>query len=970
MAGDRADDVVRVRTRPDFTGFDARMRKVTGKRRETLVKAVLDAREAKQDLDKLLKSKAVIDLDARTAEAKKKLESLQTQIKGLADKRVLIDADITEARGQVKRLQAQLAEADDKAKITIKADIEKARAEVKRLTADLQSNRSVTAKVQLDARKAKEELKGLEDDREVVLQAKTDTAAAKAALAVLARRRIVNFVVKINNLTGATATLKNLAMGLSGVNMLREWKRGLESMLTRLPQTTVRLAALAPALASVASVGMTALGSIGPIAASIAQIGPIALGAVPALGALALSAGVLVAAFKDLDAEDASAPVKAFSAAVKDAKSQLSDMRKRIQDTFFSAGGDIAGTFRSLVDQVLPELESATTRVATSLGGTFESVLATVRDGLSAGVLDQFGEHLSQSIDNARAGVSGFVEGLLRIGTVGARVLPDVGTWISDIGQRFAAWTVDADIEGLLRRAAEQAGFLWQAVKDLGGIISGVFRAMSDSGGGLESFSSTLKAIRDVVESPGFQETMRTIFAGAAAGAAALRLALGPVGEALQSMSGLIGGSLESLGKTFAKIVEGIARALSTPAAQDGIAAAIEGIGRLVEGIPWEAFGGILGTIGKMIGDLGPVVGDIIAQLAPAVDDLLVAIEPLIPILGDMIVSLMPAVTSLIEGLIPVIEALAPVLEAIAPIIGPLADLIVSILVPAFADVARIIEIVMPVIEWMSKGLEKLIAFWQDLVNGDWSDAWEKLQEIVGYVSDAVVAIVGGLARMVVNKAKDLARDAGAAIAGWVEDLKTRIKEGWNDAVAAVERGVQDAIDWVRSLPRKAVEALSGIGQTLYSSGRSLLRGFLDGITSMAQSVKDKVTDVLKSIRNLFPFSPAKEGPFSGKGWVLYSGISVGEGLAKGMEAARAEVRAGALGLVSSAQNVFDGLRPSLNADVSAAAGGPGAGNSLTVTFGDVTVRKESDIRAIAQQIADVQLGKAQSAGHLGLGLS
>lgn len=35
-------------------------------------------------------------------------------------------------------------------------------------------------------------------------------------------------------------------------------------------------------------------------------------------------------------------------------------------------------------------------------------------------------------------------------------------------------------------------------------------------------------------------------------------------------------------------------------------------------------------------------------------------------------------------------------------------------------------------------------------------------------------------------------------------------------------------------------------------------------------------------MRNLLPFSPAKEGPFSGKGWSLYSGQSIVEALAEG----------------------------------------------------------------------------------------
>ena len=40
---------------------------------------------------------------------------------------------------------------------------------------------------------------------------------------------------------------------------------------------------------------------------------------------------------------------------------------------------------------------------------------------------------------------------------------------------------------------------------------------------------------------------------------------------------------------------------------------------------------------------------------------------------------------------------------------------------------------------------------------------------------------------------------------------------------------------------------------------------------------------VMSKAREYLPFSPAKRGPFSGKGWTLYSGRSIVEGLAQGV---------------------------------------------------------------------------------------
>jgi phage-related protein len=69
----------------------------------------------------------------------------------------------------------------------------------------------------------------------------------------------------------------------------------------------------------------------------------------------------------------------------------------------------------------------------------------------------------------------------------------------------------------------------------------------------------------------------------------------------------------------------------------------------------------------------------------------------------------------------------------------------------------------------------------------------------------------------------------------------------------------------------------------LFRAGTSIIQGLIDGIKSMIGKVTGAIGNVLSAARNLLPFSPAKEGPFSGKGWTLYSGRSISEALAQGI---------------------------------------------------------------------------------------
>lgn len=100
---------------------------------------------------------------------------------------------------------------------------------------------------------------------------------------------------------------------------------------------------------------------------------------------------------------------------------------------------------------------------------------------------------------------------------------------------------------------------------------------------------------------------------------------------------------------------------------------------------------------------------------------------------------------------------------------------------------------------------------------------------------------------------------------------------------AVVSRGTS-AVSWVRGLPGRALNALGNLGSYLYNSGRSLLQGFVNGIKSMIGAPANAVKGALSKARNLLPFSPAKEGPFSGRGWTLYSGHSLMYGLAQGIK--------------------------------------------------------------------------------------
>ncbi len=103
--------------------------------------------------------------------------------------------------------------------------------------------------------------------------------------------------------------------------------------------------------------------------------------------------------------------------------------------------------------------------------------------------------------------------------------------------------------------------------------------------------------------------------------------------------------------------------------------------------------------------------------------------------------------------------------------------------------------------------------------------------------------------------------------------------------VSVVSGGIGQAVAWFQSLPGRIIGALGNLGGLLFNAGKSIIDGFVSGIMSVANAPANAMKGVLSNLQKLLPHSPAKEGPFSGRGWTLYSGMAISEALAEGIAA-------------------------------------------------------------------------------------
>lgn len=141
----------------------------------------------------------------------------------------------------------------------------------------------------------------------------------------------------------------------------------------------------------------------------------------------------------------------------------------------------------------------------------------------------------------------------------------------------------------------------------------------------------------------------------------------------------------------------------------------------------------------------------------------------------------------------------------------------------------------------------------------------------------------------------------------WFGSLPGKFAAWIGGAKDAIVRKFGEAVSWVRGLPGRIMSAIGSLGSLLASSGRALVDGFLRGIKGAWGRVTGWVRSGMQKLRNLWPFSPAKDGPFSGTGYVTHSGRALTEDFASSLRAGMGNVAAAASAVVAAARAPFTG---------------------------------------------------------------
>ena len=552
------------------------------------------------------------------------------------------------------------------------------------------------------------------------------------------------------------------------------------------------------------------------------------------------------------------------------------------------------------VFKALDQVGRALTPVIVALGGAVAAIAPE-----AAKVATALGPVLAEAITVLGKGVAAMGPGLVRMVESFGDMVTAIGP-LEPLGRALGG--VFAAIGGaaalivpeLAKIAVELAPALTNAIKALA-------PALVQLSPGLQEIAKHLaKAFADPALADGLLKLGK--------GISDVLIAAAPLLPVIAQLAGILGqvlgGALTNLGVALGPIITALASALEP--ALGAISRALAVLIPYMEPI-YKAFGDIgAALITQLLPPLLNLVPVIIDSLIPAFADFLTQLQPLIPLLADLAVKLIQQVLPAILPILPQladlsvqIAAVGLVLAKLVADVGPFIDRIIGFfqrLYDTLVGHSIIPDLINGIRDWFQKGIDWVLGI---------VDGFGKIPERIGQW-------LGQAVSQVQNKWSEIR----STIDGKINEIQSRISNGldtirgqWNSVWEgvrnfvgdqfnqirnAVNGGIDGVVGYFRDLPNRVRGAVGDLGGVLYDSGRSLMQGLINGIYSMWQTAYNAATDVLNHLRSLFPFSPAKDGPFSGKGWTLYSGRSMMTGLASGIASQQAAVT-GALDSVLSA---------------------------------------------------------------------
>lgn len=318
-----------------------------------------------------------------------------------------------------------------------------------------------------------------------------------------------------------------------------------------------------------------------------------------------------------------------------------------------------------------------------------------------------------------------------------------------------------------------------------------------------------------------------------------------------------------------------------------GLASNLPLVGRLFLGITGPV-GLVVGVVGALVAaspalrsalggaltEIGKAVLDIAKDFAPIVSALMPALSSMLSALGGVFASIISLITAIVEVIVSAVGVVMDSLTPLTPVLEFLADVIATVLTVALTVLTGAINVVVAVVQ----AIIAVFTDWEgttqkvsDFIKSAWESVKAKAQEIW----DSLCSFLASIPGRIMEGLSGLGQLAGKA-AAWFQGVGQAANEKFTQAVEfirgipgkifnglqalgqlagqaaqwffgflqAAQNRLGEAVAWVGGIPGRILGALGNLGSLLVGAGASIIQGFLRGLRSAFESVKNFVSGI------------------------------------------------------------------------------------------------------------------------------
>lgn len=599
---------------------------------------------------------------------------------------------------------------------------------------------------------------------------------------------------------------------------------------------------------------------------------------------------------------------------VSEGKIDFQTFSDAMYESFGTAAQGANETFSGALSNMRAALSRIGEMFATPALGALRQVFAAMIPTINAAkaalqpLADSFGEFLEGVVPKAVDGIGRLQEMIEGLGEGG---FSNIST-----GAKVAAAAIAALSVGSLGGLVSQIPIVGDALGGLFGVLGNLANPVALLRNGLSGLG---------LAAGGLSAPIIALVAVAATLAAGFAYLFATNEQFRNSVIDLAG----QIASAFAPVLQQLADTL-LPAIMSAVQTLLPVIGQIIT------------TVLQVAAAIAPVVATIAASVIPIIAQVIEIAAQLVAQIASLVLPIIQQVTELIQANMPTIQAIIQtVMTAIQTVIQTVWPVVQQVITAAVGAIQAIIQAVWPAIQSIVTTVLKAIqavvqAVWPiiqtvietamgviqgvittvtGIISGDWSQVWNGIKQVASSIWNGIKSIVSSAASAVSGFVSDMVGRVTGFFSNLWSSITSKASSMWSSVKSSFSSGVSGAVSFVSSLPGKIMGIFAGAGSWLVNSGRSIINGLVSGIKNAIGGAVSAVSGAISSIRNLFPFSPAKEGPFSGRGWVKYSGISIMEALAEGAESRVGKTVRAYTGMADKIRSAMD-VSPSV-ADVS-----------------------------------------------------